>query len=134
MKNKIAGRKLKRTASHRKAMLTNMAVSLFRHERIKTTLARAKELRGVVEPMITRAKETSLHNKRIILKRMNDRNVMVKLFENIAPRYTNRPGGYTRIIRLGAARKGDNSKMAIIELVEEALDIAPSQKNEAKKS
>lgn len=122
MKHRIGGRKLGRTSDHRKAMLSNMATSLFKsyNDRIMTTLAKAKELKRFVEPIITRAKIDSLHNKRLLMKKIKNRKVLLKLFENIAPRYANRPGGYTRIIHL-ANRKGDNSKMAYIELVEEAL-------------
>ncbi|MDH4127708.1 MAG: 50S ribosomal protein L17 [Spirochaetota bacterium] len=120
MRHKIEGRKLGRSSAHRKAMFANMATSLFKYERIKTTLAKAKELKRFIEPLITRAKEESLHNKRLILKKIKNRKILIKLFENIAPRFKNRPGGYTRIIQLGF-RKGDNSKLAFIELVEEAL-------------
>ncbi len=121
MKHRIDGRKLKRNAPHRKAMLANMATSLLKHERIQTTEAKAKELRRYVEPLITRSKVNSLHNKREILKKISDRKIVVKLFENIALRYANRPGGYTRIIHLARKRSGDNSRMVLIELVEEAL-------------
>ncbi|MDH5682748.1 MAG: 50S ribosomal protein L17, partial [Spirochaetota bacterium] len=131
--HKMSGRKLKRTASHRKAMLANMAVSLLKYERIETTVTKAKELRRYVEPIINRAKENTLHNKREIMRKIKDRKVIVKLFDNIALRYANRPGGYTRIIRLAKLRVGDNSKMALIELVEEAL-AAPQTPVEEKKT
>jgi len=133
MRHKVAGRKLKRNASHRKAMMANMAVSLLKYERIETTLAKAKELRRFVEPIINRAKDNTLHNKREVMRKINDRKVIVKLFDNIALRYANRPGGYTRIIRLAKLRVGDNSKMALIELVEEALAV-PQAPVEEKKS
>ncbi len=133
MRHKISGRKLKRSSAHKKAMLSNMSTSLLKHERLKTTLAKAKELRTYVEPIIHRAKESSLHNKREILKKINNRKIVVKLFDNIALRYKNRNGGYTRIIRLGKHRPGDSSNMAIIELVEEAL-ISESKPNPDKKS
>jgi large subunit ribosomal protein L17 len=132
MRHKVDGRKLGRTASHRKAMLANMAVSLLKHERIETTLAKAKELRRFVEPIITRAKEDSVHNKRMIRRKISDRKIINKLFENIVPRYTNRNGGYTRIIKLSKYRNGDNSRMALIELVEEAL-YTNTKKKKAKK-
>ncbi len=131
MKHRVAGRKLGKTSSHKKAMLLNMASSLLKHERVKTTLAKAKELRRVIEPIITRAKVESLHNKRLLLRKVKNRKLINKLFENIAPRYTNRNGGYTRIIRLSMLRKGDNSKMAFIELVEEQL--YPSDKKKSSK-
>ncbi len=128
MRHKVDRRKLGRTASHRKAMMANMAASLLKHERIETTLAKAKELRRFVEPIITRAKEDTIHNKRMIRRKISDRKIINKLFENIVPRYTNRNGGYTRIIRLSKFRKGDNSRMALIELVEEALYTSTKKK------
>ncbi len=128
MKHRIDGRKLKRNAPHRKAMLANMATSLLKHERIQTTEAKAKELRRYVEPLITRSKVNSLHNKREILKKISDRKIVIKLFENIALRYANRPGGYTRIIHLARKRSGDNSRMVLIELVEEALYTGQAEK------
>lgn len=118
MKHLVKGKRLGRTSAHRKAMFSNQLVSLFQNERIKTTLVKAKELRSIAEKMITRAKVNNLHNKRIILKKLKDRDILVKLLDNIAPRYINRPGGYTRIYKLGK-RKGDNSELALIELVEE---------------
>ncbi len=132
MKHRIDGRKLKRTAPHRKAMLANMATSLLKHERIQTTEAKAKELRRFVEPLITRSKVNSLHNKREILKKISDRKIIVKLFENIALRYTNRPGGYTRITHLARKRAGDNSRMVLIELVEESLYADQSEGTSSK--
>ena len=104
-------------------MYKSMMLSLLKHERIRTTLVKAKELRGYIEPVITRAKENTLHNKRMVLKKIRDRKILVKLFEVISPRYKDRPGGYTRIMKLSRNRVGDNSKMALIELVEGSFDI-----------
>jgi large subunit ribosomal protein L17 len=118
-------RKLNRTSSHRLAMLRNMMNSLLTHEVIKTTVPKAKELRRVVEPMITLAKEPTLANKRLAFDRLRDRDVVVKLFDELGPRFKARPGGYTRILKMGF-RVGDNAPMALIELVEraEATDAA----------
>jgi large subunit ribosomal protein L17 len=110
-------RKLNRTSSHRLAMLRNMMNSLIQHEAIKTTLPKAKELRRVVEPMITLAKEPSLANKRLAFDRLRDRDMVVKLFAELGPRYKARPGGYTRILKMGF-RVGDNAPMALVELVD----------------
>lgn len=110
-------RKLNRTSSHRLAMLRNMSNSLLRHELIKTTLPKAKELRRVVEPLITLAKAPSLANRRLAFNRLRDREVVVKLFDEIGPRYKARQGGYTRILKFGF-RVGDNAPMALMELVD----------------
>lgn len=110
-------RKLNRTSSHRLAMLRNMMNSLIQHEVIKTTLPKAKELRRVVEPMITLAKEPTLANKRLAFDRLRDRDMVVKLFAELGPRYKIRPGGYTRILKMGF-RVGDNAPMALVELVD----------------
>ena len=110
-------RKLNRTSSHRLAMLRNMMNSLIEHEAIKTTLPKAKELRRVVEPMITLAKDPSLANKRLAFDRLRDRDMVVKLFAELGPRYKARPGGYTRILKMGF-RVGDNAPMALVELVD----------------
>ena len=110
-------RKLSRTSSHRLAMLRNMSNSLLRHEAIKTTLPKAKELRRVVEPLITLGKEPSLANKRLAFNRLRDREMVVKLFDEIGPRYKARNGGYTRILKFGF-RVGDNAPMALMELVD----------------
>lgn len=112
-------RKLNRTSSHRLAMLRNMMNSLLTHEVIKTTVPKAKELRRVVEPMITLAKEPTLANKRLAFDRLRDRDVVVKLFNELGPRFKARPGGYTRILQMGF-RVGDNAPMALIELVDRA--------------
>ena len=118
-------RKLNRTSEHRQAMLRNMMNSLLTHEVIKTTLPKAKELRRVVEPMITLAKEPILANKRLAFDRLRDRDVVVKLFNELGPRFKARPGGYTRILKMGF-RVGDNAPMALIELVDRAEE-APAQ-------
>src|SRR5574343_1886731 len=117
MRHRNGLRKLNRTSSHRLAMLRNMTVSLLRHEAIKTTLPKAKELRRVVEPMITLGKTPTLANKRLAFDRLRDREIVVKLFAEIGPRYANRPGGYLRIMKCGS-RAGDNAPMAFVELVE----------------
>lgn len=116
MRHKVAGRRLGRTTSHRKASLQNMAVSLFQHELIRTTVPKAKELRRVAEPLITRAKEDSVANRRIVFSRLRDRGMTQKLFLELGPRYQTRPGGYLRILRCGF-RPGDNAPMAYVELV-----------------
>lgn len=117
MRHRKSGSKLGRNSSHRKAMYRNMVVSLLRHELIKTTLPKAKELRRFVEPMITLAKEDSLHRRRLALARLGDREIVQKLFADIAPFYKARPGGYLRILKCDF-RKGDNAPMALVELVE----------------
>lgn len=110
-------RKLNRTSQHRLLMLRNMMVSLLKHEAIKTTLPKAKELRRVVEPIITLGKEPTLANKRLAFNRLRDRDMVVKLFAEIGPRYAKRPGGYTRILKMGF-RNGDKAPMAFVELVD----------------
>ncbi|MEF9995148.1 MAG: 50S ribosomal protein L17 [Burkholderiaceae bacterium] len=112
-------RKLNRTSSHRLAMLRNMMNSLLRHEAIKTTVPKAKELRRVIEPMITLGKEPTLANKRLAFNRLRDREMVVKLFDEIGPRFKARNGGYTRILKMGF-RVGDNAPMAYMELVDRA--------------
>lgn len=116
MRHKVAGRRLGRTTSHRKADMQNMAVSLFQHELIRTTVPKAKELRRVAEPLITRAKADSVANRRIVFSRLRDRPMTQKLFLELGPRYSSRPGGYLRILRCGF-RPGDNAPMAYVELV-----------------
>ena len=111
------GRKLNRTSEHRKALLRNMATSLFLHGRIETTTEKAKELRGFAEPLITRAKRGDLHARRLCAAAIYDENALTKLFTEIGPRYAGRPGGYTRVLHLGH-RPGDGADMAIIELVD----------------
>ncbi|MCX7813922.1 MAG: 50S ribosomal protein L17 [Tepidimonas ignava] len=110
-------RKLNRTSAHRQAMLRNMANSLLKHEAIKTTLPKAKELRRVVEPLITLAKNPTVANRRLAFSRLRDRDTVVKLFNELGPRYQTRPGGYTRILKMGF-RVGDNAPMAYMELVD----------------
>ncbi len=110
-------RKLNRTSSHRLAMLRNMMNSLIAHEAIKTTVPKAKELRRVVEPMITLAKESTVANRRLAFDRLRDRDSVSKLFDVLGPRFKTRPGGYTRILKMGF-RVGDNAPMALVELVE----------------
>ena len=116
-------RKLNRTSEHRLAMLRNMMNSLLTHEVIKTTLPKAKELRRVVEPMITLAKEPTLANRRLAFDRLRDRDVVVKLFNELGPRFKARPGGYTRILKMGF-RVGDNAPMALVELVDRAEETS----------
>ncbi len=117
MRHRHGLRKLNRTSAHRLAMLRNMTVSLLRHEAIKTTLPKAKELRRVVEPILTLGKTDSLSNKRLAFNRLRDREIVVKLFNELGPRYANRNGGYLRILKMGF-RQGDNAPMAFIELVD----------------
>jgi large subunit ribosomal protein L17 len=127
-------RKLNRTTSHRLAMLRNMTVSLLKHEAIKTTLPKAKELRRVAEPIITLGKNPTLANKRLAFNRLRDRDMVVKLFDELGPRYKARNGGYLRILKMGF-RQGDNAPMAYVELmdrpepVEEAPDTKKRKKN-----
>ncbi|MEI7494876.1 MAG: 50S ribosomal protein L17 [Limnohabitans sp.] len=121
-------RKLNRTSEHRLAMLRNMMNSLIEHEAIKTTLPKAKELRRVIEPMITLAKEATVANRRLAFNRLRDRDSVVKLFNELGPRYKARPGGYTRILKMGF-RVGDNAPMAFVELVDrpEIQDVTTSE-------
>jgi large subunit ribosomal protein L17 len=117
MRHRKAGRKLNRTSSHRKAMMRNMAASLFTHELIRTTLPKAKELREVAEPLITLSKEDSVARRRLAFARLRDREVVTKLFNELGPRYQGRPGGYLRILKCGF-RAGDSAPMAYVELVD----------------
>jgi len=117
MRHRKAGRHLNRTSSHRDAMFRNMANSLFRHELIKTTLPKAKELRRVAEPLITLAKTDSVHKRRLAFARLRDKEVVGKLFVDLGPRYQSRPGGYLRILKCGF-RAGDAAPMAYVELVD----------------
>ena len=120
MRHRHGLRKLNRTSEHRLAMLRNMCNSLIQHEAIKTTVPKAKELRRVVEPLITLAKVASLSNRRLAFDRTRDREVVAKLFNVLGPRYNERPGGYTRILKMGF-RVGDNAPMAFVELVDRAV-------------
>jgi large subunit ribosomal protein L17 len=117
MRHRHGLRKLNKTSSHRLAMLRNMTNSLFQHEIIKTTLPKAKELRRVAEPLITLGKEPTLANKRLAFNRMRDRDMVLKLFAELGPRYKERKGGYLRILKFGF-RNGDNAPMALVELVD----------------
>ena len=123
MRHRQGLRKLNRTSEHRLAMLRNMCVSLLTHEAIKTTLPKAKELRRVVEPLITLGKAPSLANKRLAFSRLRDRDAVVKLFAELGPRYDKRPGGYTRILKMGF-RAGDAAPMAFVELVDRPEPVA----------
>lgn len=127
MRHGLGLRKLNRTTSHRLAMLRNMAVSLLRHEEIKTTLPKAKELRRVVEPMITLGKAPSLANRRLAFDRLRDRDIVGKLFGELGPRYTKRNGGYLRILKAGM-RKGDNAPMALVTLMDRPEPKADEKK------
>lgn len=117
MRHRLGLRKLNRTSSHRLAMFRNMAVSLLRHELIKTTLPKAKELRRVAEPILTLGKTPSLANRRLAFARLRDRDMVTKLFDELGPRYAARNGGYSRILKFGF-RKGDNAPMALVELMD----------------
>ena len=117
MRHKTAGRRLGRKTAHRKALMQNIAASLFEHELIRTTLPKAKELRSYAEPLITRAKEDSLANRRLTFDRLRNRDAVQKLYNELGPRYKARPGGYVRIMRCGF-RPGDNAPMAYVELVD----------------
>ncbi|QCZ92403.1 50S ribosomal protein L17 [Salinimonas iocasae] len=117
MRHRKSGRQLNRNSSHRQAMFKNMAGSLVKHEVIKTTLPKAKELRRVIEPLITLAKQDSVANRRLAFARTGDKEVVGKLFNDLGPRYEARPGGYTRILKCGY-RAGDNAPMAFVELVD----------------
>ena len=125
MRHRHGLRKLNRTSEHRLAMLRNMCVSLLRHEAIKTTVPKAKELRRVVEPLITLAKEPTVANKRLAFNRLRNRDNVVKLFNVLGPRFATRPGGYTRILKMGF-RVGDNAPMAYMELVERTEEAEPA--------
>jgi len=117
MRHRKSGRKLGRNSSHRKAMFRNMAASLFRHETIRTTVPKAKELRRVVEPLITLAKEDGVANRRLAFDRLRDKEMVGKLFTDLGPRFKARPGGYVRILKLGP-RPGDSAPMAMVQLVD----------------
>ena len=117
MRHRLGLRKLNRTGAHRQSMLRNMTNSLLRHEVIKTTLPKAKELRRVAEPIITLAKKPSVANRRLAFSRLRDRDIVVKLFDELGPRYAKRNGGYLRILKFGF-RQGDNAPMALVELMD----------------
>jgi large subunit ribosomal protein L17 len=132
MRHRKSGRQLNRNSSHRKAMFRNMAVSLFQHELIKTTLPKAKELRGVAEPLITLSKIDDVAKRRLAFSRLRDNEIVTKLFTELGPRYKERPGGYIRILKCGY-RDGDKAPMAYVELVDRPIpedveeDIAPEE-------
>ncbi|MBV1889441.1 MAG: 50S ribosomal protein L17 [Gammaproteobacteria bacterium] len=121
MRHRQSGRQLNRNSSHRKAMFKNMSASLVEHELIKTTLPKAKELRRVIEPLITRAKTDSVANRRLVFARVRDREAVSKLFDELGPRYSERPGGYIRILKCGL-RAGDKAPMAFVELVDRPIE------------
>jgi large subunit ribosomal protein L17 len=121
MRHRLSHRKLNRTSSHRQALLRNLSNALLKHEAIKTTLPKAKELRKVVEPLITLGKKPSLANRRLAFDRLRDRDMVVKLFDELGPRFMQRPGGYVRILKFGF-RQGDNAPMAYVELVDRAAE------------
>ncbi|AYA62993.1 MULTISPECIES: 50S ribosomal protein L17 [unclassified Alteromonas] len=129
MRHRKSGRQLNRNSSHRQAMFKNMAGSLVKHEVIKTTLPKAKELRRVIEPLITLAKQDSVANRRLAMARTGDKEVVGKLFNELGPRYEARPGGYTRILKCGF-RTGDNAPMAFVELVDRP-EVEVSEEAEA---
>ncbi|MCK5325492.1 MAG: 50S ribosomal protein L17 [Woeseiaceae bacterium] len=121
MRHRKSGRRLGRTSSHRKAMFRNMAASMLKHETIRTTVAKAKELRRVVEPLITLAKEDSVANRRLAFDRLRDKEAVGKLFTDLGPRFKERPGGYLRILKTGP-RPGDAAPMAIVMMTEQAAE------------
>ena len=129
MRHRHTGRQLNRNSSHRKAMFKNMSVSLIEHELIRTTVAKAKELRGKVERLITLAKVDSVANRRLAFSRLRDRDAVTKLFTEIGPRYASRPGGYTRVLKCGF-RTGDKALMAYIELVDRPIVEAAAETTE----
>jgi len=131
MRHRKSFNHLGRTASHRKAMLSNMATSLILHKRITTTVAKAKALRGYVEPLITKSKDDTTHSRRVVFSYLVDKYAVTELFRNIAPKIADRPGGYTRIIKLGK-RLGDNAEMAMIELVDFNELLLTDQSKKAK--
>ena len=133
MRHRHGLRKLNRTSSHRQAMFRNMASSLLNHEVIKTTLPKAKELRRVVEPLITLGKKPSLANRRLAFNRLRDRDMVVKLFDELGPRYTTRNGGYLRILKCGF-RDGDNAPMAIVELLDRPEEVEVEGEDDAQQT
>ncbi len=129
MRHRKTGKRLNRTASHRKAMFSNMAVSLFRHEQIKTSLPKAKELRRVAEPLITLAKTPNIANRRAVFARLREHEIVNKLFEDIGPHFSSRPGGYLRILKCDN-RPGDNAPMAYVQLVGREIN-APAEEEKS---
>ena len=133
MRHRVKGRKLGRSPSHRKAMFRNQLASLVREERIKTTLPRAKELRPIAEKVVTQGKRDTLHARRLVNRWLPERDLVKKVFDDIAPRFQERPGGYTRIIKLGP-RLGDGAEMAVLEFVDLGDSAATSDKKKEKKA
>ena len=133
MRHHLSGRQLSRNSSHRHALLRSLSVSLLRHETIRTTIPKAKELRRVVEPLITLGKEDSEANRRLAFARLRDSEIVAKLFDTIGPRFKARPGGYTRILHM-APRPGDNAPMALMQLVERSAPVAVEAAPEDKKA
>ncbi len=129
MRHRHSGRQLNRNSSHRKAMFKNMSASLFEHELIRTTVAKAKELRGVAERLITLAKVDTVANRRLAFSRLRDRDAVTKLFTELGPRYANRPGGYLRVLKCGF-RTGDKAPMAYVELVDRPIVEAAAETTE----
>ena len=127
MRHRKSGRKLNRTSSHRQAMFRNMAASLIRHEEIRTTLPKAKELRRVAEPLITMAKSSSLTRRRLAFARLRDSAAVAKLFDELGPRFQDRPGGYTRILKCGF-RVGDHAPMALVQLLDRIDEVQAQSK------
>lgn len=129
MRHRFAGRKLNRTSSHRKAMLANISVSLIEHEAIKTTLPKAKELRRFIEPLITLSKRDSVAGRRLAFSKLRDKKAVGKLFDELGPRYKERPGGYLRVLKHGF-RNGDNAPMSFVELVDRPVtEKAPAEES-----
>jgi large subunit ribosomal protein L17 len=126
MRHRNSGRQLNRNSAHREAMFRNMAASLLRHEVIRTTVPKAKELRRVAEPLITLAKIDSVHKRRLAFSRLRDRDVVTKLFNELGPRYKERPGGYLRILKMGY-RAGDSAPLALVELVDRPQQEATAE-------
>ena len=133
MRHHLSGRQLSRNSSHRHALLRSLSVSLLRHETIRTTIPKAKELRRVVEPLITLGKDDSESNRRLAFSRLRDTEIVAKLFDTIGPRFKARPGGYTRILHM-APRPGDNAPMALMQLVERSAPVAVEAAPEDKKA
>jgi large subunit ribosomal protein L17 len=135
MRHRVRGRKLGRTASHKAALMNAMATSLLKHKRIRTTLAKAKEARGYVETLITKARKNDVHSQRQVISKINDKEVVKELFSEIIPKIGDRPGGYTRVIKLGS-RKGDAAELAILELVDynDVINAKAEEHKEKKKS
>jgi large subunit ribosomal protein L17 len=126
MRHRLSNRKLNRTSSHRLALLRNLSNALLKHEQIKTTLPKAKELRRVVEPLITLGKTPTVANRRLAFDRLRDRDMVVKLFDELGPRFKERPGGYLRILKFGY-RVGDNAPMALVQLVDRGEEAAAAE-------